>query len=638
MPNYQTVEQQRFVNPYHFVPLDETCTREGGCASLEEPGVSGWIDCELETLTPLFIPNTSSCTAAEQDDDNRDKETASDYFGMRATDGSSINSYDFFSYSNLKGQQSSEPHETTSLPVLPGSSLRGVIRSVFETVTNSCLSTTDDEQVLYKRTTRAGKPGRLIKKDGEWHIHPCERHALPISNYKEDIAKTGERDKVCFNSSGRFKYIDSFPLGSSVGLMHRGEPFETKRCESVFEERTNKKAIHIGLEAVQNLLENVRLYRQARVNIHKRQQRHSGYKHFKADQLDDLDGALIYYSQHNGKYYLCPAAIGREVFHNRLRHLLGGNSPGSHAPCRDKEKLCPACLLFGMAGKDKHALASRVRFTDAKPVQPQVDWSDWYHQPSILLELAGPKPSATEFYLQKPDQADSWNYDYALTRKGKGKGKEEEIKNYKPRIQGRKFYWHQPNVSAPPDLSRNQDMDITDRNVGIRALKKGKRFAFRIYFNRLTHEEVNRLLWVTSFGGRSSTHAHKLGMGKPLGLGSVRIEAKAITQRTLCLENNSLSYKLSQKPVPDSDVAQTAPGCDAETLKALLKIADFSHAPNSVSYPYCVDSKGKRLPESYKWFVGNKQCDGCGTGTRHVISHALPHLTQPQLPVIVERD
>ena len=48
-----------FTNPYNFVPFTGTCQREPLNLGPQEC-MTGYFECELELLTPLFIPNTSN--------------------------------------------------------------------------------------------------------------------------------------------------------------------------------------------------------------------------------------------------------------------------------------------------------------------------------------------------------------------------------------------------------------------------------------------------------------------------------------------------------------------------------------------------------------------------------------------------
>ncbi len=55
-------------------------------------------------------------------------------------------------------------------------------------------------------------------------------------------------------------------------------------------------------------------------------------------------------------------------------------------------------------------------------------------------------------------------------------------------------------------------------------LKPGVRFTSRIYFENLREEELGALWWALSLPGKEGvTYRHKLGMGKPLGMGAVSL-------------------------------------------------------------------------------------------------------------------
>lgn len=109
----------RFVNPYNFVRFLEPPTSNQGDAELmgrcappphdRWVGLSGRIICELEAVTPLFVSNSEGVQARDEH-----------------------KSYRFFHYDFGDGRGEVE--------AIPSSSLRGMVRSVFEAVTNSCLA------------------------------------------------------------------------------------------------------------------------------------------------------------------------------------------------------------------------------------------------------------------------------------------------------------------------------------------------------------------------------------------------------------------------------------------------------------------------------------------------------------------
>ncbi len=96
-------------------------------------------------------------------------------------------------------------------------------------------------------------------------------------------------------------------------------------------------------------------------------------------------------------------------------------------------------------------------------------------------------------------------------------------------IRGTKFYWHKWNTAR--GLAEVQEQ--TNHSALVRDLSSprprdtthtiaGSRFCFRIWFQNLADLELAALRTVLNLGSR---HALKVGMGKPLGLGSVRIKS-----------------------------------------------------------------------------------------------------------------
>lgn len=141
--NAQMTNKYQFLNPYNFVRLLRE-KREGNNVLGNCPppphdryvGLTGRITCEVEAVTPLFI--SDSHAVKEEKEENGHK------------------IYRFF---QLDGKP------VDGKPALPASSLRGMFRSVFETITNSCfVAFTKDKYPMEYRQARAPEmtPARLL--------------------------------------------------------------------------------------------------------------------------------------------------------------------------------------------------------------------------------------------------------------------------------------------------------------------------------------------------------------------------------------------------------------------------------------------------------------------------------------------
>jgi hypothetical protein len=85
-----------------------------------------------------------------------------------------------------------------------------------------------------------------------------------------------------------------------------------------------------------------------------------------------------------------------------------------------------------------------------------------------------------------------------------------------PVLRGRKLYWHRRNPFAPPPPNANLNVQAK-----YFPLQSGTRFVFEVSFERLDATELGALIEALDFPAGA---AHKLGLGKPFGLGSVRID------------------------------------------------------------------------------------------------------------------
>lgn len=176
-------------------------------------------------------------------------------------------------------------------------------------------------------------------------------------------------------------------------------------------------------------------------------------------------------------------------------------------------------------GSKGYAYASRVFVTDAHYNEEQgdpwlpVDTPDGILEPPIL---ATPKPTAFQHYLtqQNPNnKKELQHYDSSNTT-----------------LRGFKLYWAQgqkkiadfqakPRGDKDPNFEQGPKgkLQVKSRNTQHTRMKPvgdGKTFTFRVYFENLKDVELGALQWILAL-----PQCHRLGMGKPLGMGVIKLNA-----------------------------------------------------------------------------------------------------------------
>lgn len=207
------------------------------------------------------------------------------------------------------------------------------------------------------------------------------------------------------------------------------------------------------------------------------------------------------------------------------------------------KRLASHRLLFGYtleSGDDGPAtrnfkrLAGRIAFNTAIEDPENKTPAERFMEggKEIRLRILGmPRPSAVEFYLKQTALPKK------LTTYGDLAGEPGGD------LAGRKFYRHQPDACKSPQpyspsaAERRNDANTEERGTCVRYLSRpGSRFRCTLRFDSLRPWELGALLAALDPGLLESTfglpkhpqgYAHKLGYGKPLGLGSVRLQIDA---------------------------------------------------------------------------------------------------------------
>lgn len=627
---------KNFINPYNFIPMGKL--KELADKDEQKRTYTGMIEYSVLTKSPLFIPNTSN-----------DMTFKPSYDFVPQKEGDKHKSYDFYSYHDLTDVRDDKRVPQTwekqfFRPMIPGSEIRGMFRSNFEILTNSCMSALDTDTKLSKRTMERFSAG-LLKKKGDFFELYIAKDALwrtKGENNTTDEDKWVETDPSFYT---RKCYIQKdFPEGCHVSFTEERREANGRKIKSlakgvcILEDKTShikggkdgyilkgeegpemkqeqdkvvsqKHCCHIfydpdlspkgmisdAIPLNGNQLDLV-LQEYEREGVHTYEEYRNQWEQFKSGENEGY--FPVYYSciKDGGEeiIFLSPACITREVYKHTLMDLAGDLKP-----CENGEALCPACSLFGTV-MSSSAVASRIRFSDLEGEEMK-DYSQCYERPITLPPLSSPKLNNMEFYMKRPPNAWFWTYDYYIDAGG-------NIKLQKGELSGRKFYWH--NVKNLASLMEEWKYNgaADQLNITVRPVTDGYQFKGQLYFKKLTKKELDLLIYLINAGDEDELdkkkHGYKLGAAKPLGFGSIACHVDSVKlisyqRKENTVKRQEMEYDLQMK----SDLVKYE---IKENFEKMTKFATLSEK-ELISYPRSDDNGNNSLENNkgYQWFVDN---------------------------------
>lgn len=211
---------------------------------------------------------------------------------------------------------------------------------------------------------------------------------------------------------------------------------------------------------------------------------------------------LIFYNKR--ERYISYTQIPRKKYEYSSEDVIK-NDNDIPKVCVDINELCPVCNIFGSTElKDSNkqlAISGKVSVGTGRLTSLS---SSGTEKDVPLKILSSPKPSCTYFYLLGGD-----------------------YNNPSSKIRGRKLYYHHSQNDLAyrrgPGDSKD-DIIIDNQNVSVETLRNSK-FKATIDFVNLSEYELGLLLFALDLRNREGEKVyHKIGMGKPLGLGTVEIK------------------------------------------------------------------------------------------------------------------
>jgi CRISPR-associated protein (TIGR03986 family) len=525
--------------PYNFVPLPDQVVlaeKQPDHNTYHEGRYTGRIECTLTTASSLYVRcGYTPEQYAELSEKSYDKMTPEER--------------------NLRAQffHLNDPNQ----PTIPGSSLRGMLRALVEIASFGKMEKVTDVPrfffravaaqkedplaAIYKNQLRDVQAGHLIQRGNQWFIRP----ARTISG--ETFIKVREQDipatlgLVRLNNS---KYhLQTIEVSFTT---RRLKPSQRSPQGRTVVDLIDKPGIHAEngwLVTSGNMLETGQSgQRSPRKN-------HVVVLAPGDTEFRIADGAVADYRNGLSDYQIEQFGShgvlqdGRPVFfckplRGQTEITYFGHSPNFRLPYRfpgsqraatpldfvpdhlkDTGTVDIAEAMFGTVRRTKQAdgqtqaIAGRLFVGDAHLVAGQ--GNVLFDAPITPQILGGPKPTTFQHYLTQPSATQVTLKHYA------SKPSEETL------VRGHKLYWHkgeEPNIKLPDNQSNTNESQKTS----IRPIKANTRFQFTIHFENLSKVELGVLLWVLEKAA-DDQYRLKLGMGKPLGMGAVKIESKIYT-------------------------------------------------------------------------------------------------------------
>ena len=619
-----------FLNPYNFVRYLEEPEQK---PKPDEPdklvlwrcpppphdrytGLSGQIQCTITNVSPLFVSDTHRTIAVPVRDENGNQK--------RDVHGNPLfhYKYQFFTVWDEAGRQKL---------AIPASSLRGMLRTVYEAVTNSCFGVFDRERRLeYRERPEYGNQvkenaaivRRLATPELPGLVETC-RTATIGAYYEENKSnqnatspkgvgvrgwRTGDEvvARVWKTPKGRLvvrefaKTEDELqPCGSNEEYVYGWLKITGKgeKTQKVSETLFLNPERHGG-EKIEFTWEQQEEYNTILRGQYERRQTPAPIKS-KQLQVGDL-----VWLEKEGDHVkrLLRVQIPRTPYPKPLNDFL----PEHIRTCQEIDTLCPACRAFGWVYPKKRgekvpaekvvAYAGRIRIGHAV-----IQKERGRYKAMTLGILSTPKPTTTQFYLLNADGEPDSSVTY---------------RDQKAKLRGRKFYRYQPNldsreyIRAPFENPKQDHQNRTVRGV----LQPGATFTFILDFENLRPTELGALLYALEL---EDGMYHRLGYAKPLGFGSVKItvdEVKVMDweARLQSLEPGAGWKSLGQEKWKQykKDFLQAMHsiyGDDFENIVLADLRALLSEPPDlPIHYPRTrvePDKKGR----NFEWFMGNRK-------------------------------
>lgn len=534
---------RRAVAPYNFIELPEKIVPAEPLPTHNcyyDNRYTGQFKCTLTTSSPLYI----RC-------------------GMETTNYANFGGkYD----EDLTDEEKREKRKTLApffenpanhYPTIPGSSLRGLLRTLIEIISYSKIDKVADKQLIYRAfadTTSLGEVyrDRLLKEEGThqysflmqagymvrtqqgsgWAIQPAKNIVEGASFAKVEISQI---ERLVKRSWHDIKHASKVTVHAEPMTWHPHKggfielyyakavpPFgHHSKCQGVLVETggmPGKKKMEcvIGLPDDEAKLIEIPDYPGSIIQDYQEQLTKEQKNLLGKDGVLKPMHPVFYLMEEEKLIFFGHTMMFRLPYKESIKKFIPEpkykffTDSSYNSPALD---LTEAIFGFVRDSKQKESQtqAGRVFVSDAKCQKSSTEdiWLKGDAIQSIPLKiLDSPKPTTFQHYLVQDSN------------------KPEQLKHYacsseETMIRGHKLYWHKGNVGESQIKSEDTESSRTD----IKPIKHNVSFDFTIWFENLSKVELGALLWVLNIAA-DKNYRLSLGMGKPLGMGAVKIESQ----------------------------------------------------------------------------------------------------------------
>lgn len=386
-------------------------------------------------------------------------------------------------------------HTLQGKPFIPGSSMRGMIRNLLTIMAYGKMDQVES-RTLYKRSTllEDGKQvfaGFMTIRNGKYSIERCQVKQVKGHEFSRRNHHYAFSDNHCIFSTGAFGgrgsivwRFDRLPAAETLAVD------DTKVIDGYLSDDTRAEN---AVDLTMSLKKRKIFGKIAPIgNVDLPQWGIPVF--FRINQAGDVS------SIGHAKYHRIPYA-------HSITDLIQQEA---------KEEADFPTAIFGDTNT-----ASKVYFEDLF-LEGQVEYA--LNQAQYLKILSSPKPTTYQHYLEQPSGVDT-------TQTNLLRWSDPQAK-----IRGYKNYWHRqtsPRAAQTHSWVESNPPTRSHMPHPVNPLKKGVVFKGQLRFSNLNEQELGALLLALDLPAGC---AHKLGMGKPLGLGSVEIRP------SLTLQNRKERY------------------------------------------------------------------------------------------------